>query len=130
MGVIGIDRNSIQEAMTAISRTTADAERAMMLLELINTDKELFNTLVYGISGKHYNKTGEDRIQLILDDSGKQKYNLPAWTLGCQFNAYKLPGQADDVWEQETWSAMCGLKYALLDCQISTGVTTAVFEIR
>ena len=39
--------------------------------------------------------TGEDRIEVIDADS----YSGMAWMMGNQFNAYKLPGQADDVWE-------------------------------
>lgn len=42
--------------MTAISATSKHPEKAMELIELINTDKELYNLLCFGIEGKHYEK--------------------------------------------------------------------------
>jgi len=41
-------------ACTAISKTSENPERAMMLLDLIWGDKYLSNTLAYGIEGKNY----------------------------------------------------------------------------
>lgn len=42
--------------MTAISSTSKYPEKAMQLIELINTDEVVYNTLCIGIEGKHYNK--------------------------------------------------------------------------
>jgi putative aldouronate transport system substrate-binding protein len=87
--------SGVQDTLTAINRNSENKERAMMLIELMNTDKELYNLMVYGIEGTHYKKVGENRIEPIPD----AKYKNNAWELGCQFNAYLLPGQVDDVWE-------------------------------
>jgi putative aldouronate transport system substrate-binding protein len=62
----------------------------------MNTNKQLYNLIVFGIEGKQYNKTGENSIELIPDS----QYSGFTWMMGCQFNAYLLPGQADDVWEE------------------------------
>lgn len=91
-----LSSGSICNALTAISKNSQNKERAMMLLELMNSDKDLFNTMVYGIEGKHYTKTGPNSIKIV--DNVKYKNN--AWELGCQFLAYTLPGQPADVWEQ------------------------------
>lgn len=96
MGVPVLDVGSVTATLTAISRTSQNPERAMMFLNLVNTNKELYNLLAFGIEGEHYKKIGKDRIELI-PDSGYQAF---AWMLGNQFNAYKLPGQPDDVWEK------------------------------
>ena len=40
-------------------------------------------------------KTGEDRVEV----TNAEAYSGYAWMMGNQFNAYKLPAQADDVWE-------------------------------
>ena len=88
--------------MNAISRTSENPIRALKLLELLYSDKDLFNLLVFGIEGKHYNVVGETasglkRVELI-DNSG---YSMPiAWAFGDQFNQWLTPGQPDDVWEQ------------------------------
>ncbi|CAK4869400.1 unnamed protein product [Aphanomyces euteiches] len=55
-----ISTNSITSAATAISITSKNPERAMMLLDLIWSDKYLLNTLAYGVEGKNYTvKTGK-----------------------------------------------------------------------
>lgn len=84
--------------LTAISKTSNNPERAMMLLELMNTDKKLFNTMVFGIDRTHFTKVSDNAIEPIKDS----KYNNSgfAWMYGNQFNAYTLPGQDADVWEQ------------------------------
>jgi putative aldouronate transport system substrate-binding protein len=49
-----ITTGRVTSNMLAISRTSQNPERAMMLLELLNSDKEVFNTLANGIEGKHW----------------------------------------------------------------------------
>ncbi|MNV79495.1 hypothetical protein D3C71_1730490 [compost metagenome] len=66
-----------------------------MLLELMDTDKDLYNLMTFGIEGQDYKKVSANRIEKIADT-----YQFDAWQLGNQFNAYLLPGQPDDAWEQ------------------------------
>ncbi|WP_256759543.1 ABC transporter substrate-binding protein [Cohnella sp. WQ 127256] len=49
-----ISTNSMTSAASAISATSKNPERAMMLLDLIWGDKYLLNTLAYGVEGKNY----------------------------------------------------------------------------
>lgn len=49
-----ISTNSMTAAASAISATSKNPERAMMLLNLIWGDKYLLNTLAYGVEGKNY----------------------------------------------------------------------------
>lgn len=53
--------------ITAISANSPNKERAMMFLNLLNTDKEIYNTLVWGVEGKHYKKVAENRIETNKD---------------------------------------------------------------
>ena len=89
--------SNLMSTLSCISRTSKKPERAMMFLELMNTDKELYNMMCFGIEGTHYNKTGENRIELIPDSGYAPNCS---WMFGNQFNAYLLPTQPDDVWEQ------------------------------
>jgi putative aldouronate transport system substrate-binding protein len=84
--------------MTAVSATSKHPERALMLVELMNTDKELYNLLGLGIEGKHYNMVKEGVIELVPDS----KYN-PAnhWMFGSEFNLYVTNGLPEDIWEQQ-----------------------------
>lgn len=50
-------------SMQAISSTSDDPERALMFLELVNTDEKLSNLINYGIEGVHYKKTGTKSIK-------------------------------------------------------------------
>ena len=91
---------------TVILRTCRNPERAMQLLNLINseTGKELYNLLVYGIEGKHYIKTGENTIETIGytgTPTAESAYGINDWIVGNTFNAYDtqadVPGYADYV---------------------------------
>jgi putative aldouronate transport system substrate-binding protein len=82
-------------AMTAVAKTSKNKEKAVKLLELVRTDKELYNMICFGLEGRHYNRLEGDYIE-ILQDGG---YAMQAeWIFGNQFNAYLLRGQDGDIW--------------------------------
>ncbi|WP_309123120.1 ABC transporter substrate-binding protein [Paenibacillus sp.] len=83
--------------MNAISRTSKNPERAMMFLELVNTDKELYNLLVYGIEGKHYEKTTGNFIK-TNPESGY--FTNTDWVFGNIRNEYLPEGAPADKLEQ------------------------------
>jgi len=92
-----LSTSGVVASLQAVGRTSKNPERAVMLIDLLNTDKVLYNTIVFGLDGKHFKKLGENRIELI-PDSG---YNTGRpWAVASTFNAYLLPGQPDNVWEQ------------------------------
>lgn len=92
-----VTTENVISTMNCISRTSENPERAMMFLNLINTDKDLYNLLCFGIEGKHYNKVGENRIEMIPNSGYAPN---AAWMFGNQFNAYVYGTQTDDIWEQ------------------------------
>ena len=86
-----------QPTVLCVSATSKSPERTLMLIELLNTDKYLYNLICYGIEGTHYTKIGENRITLV-DKSG---YNPDInWALGNTAISYLEPGQPDDLNEQ------------------------------
>ncbi len=91
-----IDTGACTASMNAISVNSKNPERAMMLLNLVNTDKDVYNTLAFGVDGTNYKKLSDNRIELIADSG----YTGTNWAYGNVFNSYLLPNQADDVWEQ------------------------------
>lgn len=83
--------------MIAISRNSKNPEKALKFIELVNTDKELYNLICFGIKGKHYNLDENGQVEFI-ENSG---YMPNAdWKFGNQYNAYTIKGQPKDVWEQ------------------------------
>ncbi|CAI6080799.1 hypothetical protein COHCIP112018_03104 [Cohnella sp. JJ-181] len=84
-------------SMNAIGRTSAHPERALMLLELVSTDKELYNLLVYGIEGKHYTKTTGNFVQVHTDGG---YFTNTDWVFGDIRNEYLPEGSPPDKIEQ------------------------------
>ncbi|MFD0672684.1 ABC transporter substrate-binding protein [Cohnella sp. GCM10027633] len=71
-----ISTNSMTAAASAISATSKNPERAMMLLNLIWGDKYLLNTLAYGVEGKNYtvkSGTTQDGNPTIEATSGSEQ---------------------------------------------------------
>jgi len=75
--------------ITAISANSPNKERAMMLLNLLNTDKEIYNTLVWGVEGKHYKKVADNRIE-GLPEGGYQIF--APWEFGNMTLSYLADG--------------------------------------
>lgn len=87
----------IASAMHVINKSSKNPERALMLINLLNTDKVLYNLICNGIEGKHYTKIDDNFIQPI-ENSGYAPNG--DWVFGNQFNAYLKEGQAPDTWEK------------------------------
>ena len=81
---------------TGIARTSQNPERAMKLIELMNTQKgtELYNLLTFGIEGTHYEKTDKENIINWLGESAPgvssdDPYGFNNWAIGNIFNGYE-----------------------------------------
>ncbi|MBM7565810.1 ABC transporter substrate-binding protein [Paenibacillus sacheonensis] len=84
-------------SMNAISRTSKHPDKAMRLLELVNTDKQLYNTLVYGIEGKHYTRLDGNYVRLNPDAG---YFTNTDWVFGNIRNEYLPEGAPADKIEQ------------------------------
>lgn len=83
--------------MTAVSSTSRHPERALMVIEAFNTDKDLYNLMVWGREGVDYKKVGDNRVESLPGATYGPAYG---WMFGNQFNAYVSGSQPDDVWAQ------------------------------
>ena len=90
-GFSEIIQGSPINSMLGISATSKNPYRVMRFLELLYTNKELQNLVVYGIEGKHYTKIDDNTIELIKDSG----YDLSKeqWMMGNIFNLYLLKGE-------------------------------------
>jgi putative aldouronate transport system substrate-binding protein len=94
-----INTAGVLATMTAINKNAANPERAMMLYDLLYSDKELYNLLCFGIENKHYQKVSDNVVKQINPESST--YNPSTdWAFGNQFNAFYREGQPTDVWEK------------------------------
>lgn len=86
-------------SMMAISKSSKNPERAMMFLEIFNTDSYLNNLINYGIEGTHYTKKGDNAIEPIKDNGYKEMSGM-GWALGNQFLNYLLPNEDPKKWDK------------------------------
>lgn len=84
-------------SMQAISATSQNPERALMFLELFNTDPVLNNLINFGIEGTHYTKVSDGVIKQGPDI---KKYNPgTGWAMGNQFISYLWDNEDPNKWE-------------------------------
>lgn len=83
-------------AMTAVGANSKNPELAVKFIELVNTNKELYNMLCYGIEGTHYTLNDDGKFK---DVEGSKYQPKTDWALGNQFNALIREGMPDTVWE-------------------------------
>ncbi len=90
-----VDTTSSQGAMMAISTVSKNPERAMMFLNLLNTDPKLMTMLNYGIEGIHYNLV--DGLVDFTDERGQYQ----PWTNGMGNVTILTPtvAQGADFWD-------------------------------
>ena len=69
-----------QMANFVVSNTSKNKEKAVEFLNLLNTDPELLNGLVYGVEGKAWEKVGDDKLKLL--DGYKPNEHMAAWNTG------------------------------------------------
>lgn len=72
-----------------------EPERAMMVLNALYTEPELYQLLIYGIEGEHYTKNADGTITTPYgsDGTADADYGLVKWTIGTCKNS--LVTQAD-----------------------------------
>ncbi len=83
--------------MTGVSATSKNPERALMYIELMNTDKDLYNTLTWGIENEDYKKVSDNRVE-VLPESKYGSSGSTGWMYGNQFNSFVTGTQSDDLW--------------------------------
>ena len=80
-------------AGTSITSSCEHPELAMQVLNALQSDKELFNMLAFGIEGDHFTKVTDDSIKVEYEgtQSGtSDRYGLWKWILGNTELAYNV----------------------------------------
>lgn len=94
-----VQRTSALATMTSVGANSKNPKKAVELLKLINSDKELFNIICWGIEGTHYTKNADGKVKEIAG-SGYTDIGKYAWKYGNQFNGLLMEEQEDGVWEE------------------------------
>ncbi len=88
---------SVASNLNSVCKTSSNPERALMALELINTDKELYNTLCWGLEGTNYTKQADGTIEQMKNGQYEGVYNF---FLGDMLQTYVTKGQPLDMYDQ------------------------------
>lgn len=89
---------SVRSTMTVLGYTSENPYRAAKLLDLINSNEELFNAICYGIEGVNYSWNDDGTVSPIAD-TGYSIYNW-SYQYGNTMNQYRLSGKQEDYAEQ------------------------------
>ena len=90
-------RKKATDTMIAVGANSKNPEKSVKMIELMNTNKELYNLICYGIKDKHYKTDSSGKFE-IIEDGGYVTNS--AWMFGNQFNAMLQQGQEDGIWEE------------------------------
>lgn len=90
----------ITTALWTIAHHSENPERAMMFLNLMYTDKDIVNLLLWGIEGKHYVKVSDNVIDYPPGvDAKNVGYVTPGnWIIGNAFLGYTFVNEDPDLW--------------------------------
>ena len=85
-----------QVANFIISNTSKNKEKAMEVLNVLNTDKELLNGLVYGPEGENWEKVAgkEDRVKVLKPYNGNT--HMSGWNTGNNWLLYLNENVTDE----------------------------------
>ena len=97
LGTAHVTESTPLSTKTVINANTKYPEESIKFLELLNTDKEVYNLVCFGIEGKHYTWADEEHIEC---NSESGYFTNSSWVFGNVFNAYPQVGQEVDVWEK------------------------------
>ncbi|MFB5678863.1 ABC transporter substrate-binding protein [Paenibacillus terreus] len=93
--------SDVLTGLYVIAQQSENPERAMMMLNLMYTNRELANLLVWGIEGKHYVKVSETQVTYPEGvDASNVGYQMQAWIMGNPLITYVSSTQSPDHWEQ------------------------------
>ncbi|MDR0271220.1 ABC transporter substrate-binding protein [Paenibacillus sp.] len=89
--------SSAAGSMMAISAYSKNPERAMMFLNLLNTDAKLRNMIQYGLEGTHYKKLDDQYIEDL--PAMQANYAMPGFALGNMYLTYLHKDEPTDKWD-------------------------------
>jgi putative aldouronate transport system substrate-binding protein len=92
-----ISAKDLGGSMNSISSTSKNPERALMFLELVNTDKTVNNLIAWGIEGTNYTKVSENGIR---QDDKSDYVHTNQWIFGNQFLNYLKDTESPTKWEE------------------------------
>ena len=106
LSVLSVEKEPVlgngEDSTMAVPYCADEPERAMMVLNALFTQPELYRLLIYGIEGEHYT-LNDDGTYVWAENCGinaDNNYGLPASFIGTSFNTFLGPNDIADKWEK------------------------------
>ncbi|AZN43154.1 ABC transporter substrate-binding protein [Paenibacillus albus] len=116
-----ISSNTPSTAVLAIGANSEHKEKAMQLIELLNTDDELFHLIAFGQPDVDYKKIGDKQFELIPD---KYNFNYSEWEIGQSYGRMLWDKSTDLVKNDK----MLGMIYAADKTAMVSPIMGFVFD--
>jgi len=134
-----LDTSGATATLNAICKSSKNPEKAMEVLEELNTNPEVYNLLAHGIYGTHWEWADEgNKVIKYPDgiDGATSTYNPNTdWEFGNQFNGYYRDAKQVGAWEKTKVmndtafpSAALGFVVDRTPIQTEIAQTTAVWK--
>lgn len=97
--------SNMRATMTAVNKNSKNPERALMLVERMNLDQKLYNTMCFGVEGRHWKLTADNQREIPEEMKGdKSPYNPnSAWQFGNTAKALPVLGDIPATPEMLEW---------------------------
>lgn len=76
------DNGQMFVANWVVSNTSKNVEKSLEVLNMINTDKELLTTMVFGLEGEGWEKVGDEQMKVLPGYDASSKIIGGAWMTG------------------------------------------------
>lgn len=92
---------NVLTALWTIPQTSKNPDRTMMFLNMMYSDKDIVNLLIWGIEGKHYVKLSDNVIDYPTGvDAQTVGYSGTDWLMGNPFLSYTFKTQDPELWNK------------------------------
>ncbi|WP_308638246.1 ABC transporter substrate-binding protein [Paenibacillus silvisoli] len=110
-----ISANSPSAAVLTIGANSQHKEKAMQLIELINSNDDLFHLLAFGQPDVDYKPVGDKQFELIPD---KYNFNWSEWEIGQSYNRM--------LWDKSTDMAVTDKRLSTIYAADKTAMVSPV----
>lgn len=107
---------SILAAATCVGAYSKHPEKAVQMMEILRTDPEIYNMLVYGVEGVNFEKVGDTQIKKIEGST----YGISNWEIGNVRYSYVLENESVDKYQQLKEYNDNGVASALIGFSVDT----------
>lgn len=90
-----VSNDTVRGSMSCISSSCKYPEKALQLLELVNTDSYVRDALYYGLEGENFAYTDDKRVTKLNED-----WSMAGYTQGTFFNVTQLEGEEVNQWDE------------------------------